>query len=315
MSTRTAPQHGERRCYLHGCRRPECLNAHYRYMSRYRLDRIEGATRRVPIDPVAQHVQTLRDAGWSPGQIAAAAGCTERTVSDLQHHRYKTIRRDIASRILAARPTLATVPGTTAVPATGTIRRIQALMAIGHTLASIATAMPMAPTALSNTVRGGRPTVTVDTARAAERVYRAWSETPGPSRRSINRGVANGWPPPAAWDDERIDDPGAIPDRTGFSGTDRGWWMHTIQHLPMCQPCEDAHEQWKTVHRALPRSEYWAALGRARAAASRRGIDLAHDGRELLRTGCDYDSAAARLGVTRQHLQQELIRHPEDEAA
>ncbi|MFE7476282.1 hypothetical protein ACFU98_35105, partial [Streptomyces sp. NPDC057575] len=95
---RTAPQHGERRCYLRGCRRPECLDAHYRYMSRYRLDRERGTTRRIPAGPAAQHVQNLHKDGWTTGQIAAASRCADRTISDLLHHKNKTVRKDLAAR-------------------------------------------------------------------------------------------------------------------------------------------------------------------------------------------------------------------------
>ncbi|MER7806125.1 hypothetical protein [Streptomyces sp900116325] len=317
MTARTAPQHGERRCYLRGCRRTECLNAHYRYMSRYRLDRQQGAgTRRIPAEPAAQHVQTLYEAGWTTGQIAVAAECADRTVADLLHRKNKTIRKDLAARILNARPTLAALPGATKVDATGTIRRAQALMAIGHSLTSIANAMGVSHyTVLGNILNGLRPTVTVATARSAASVYRKLAEVPGTAQRARNVAAERGWPPPAAWDDERIDDPTATPDWTGHCGTDRGWWMHTNQHLPMCEPCATAHEEWKAEHRALPGSGYSAALGRARAAASSRGVDIAHDGRELMRLGCDYEQAAARLGITRQHLQQELQRHPEKAAA
>lgn len=47
------------------------------------------------------------------------------------------------------------------------------------------------------------------------------------------------------------------------------------------------------------------------AAAASREADLAHDGRELLRHGADTEQAAERLGVTRNHLQQALLRHPD----
>jgi hypothetical protein len=44
-----------------------------------------------------------------------------------------------------------------------------------------------------------------------------------------------------------------------------------------------------------------------------RGELLAADGRELLAHGVRIDQAAERLGVTRNHLQQELLRHPQTE--
>jgi len=311
-AVRTPPQHGERRCYLRGCRLPECADAHYRYMSRYRLERERGSTRRTPSGPAAQRVLDLCAAGWTIGQIAIAAGCAERTVSNLREQRYQTIKNDLANRILKARPTLATVPATTRISAIGTVRRVQALMAIGHSLIGIAEAMGMAHTALSNTLCGRRPTVAVGTARSAQRVYREWAERPGTSRRSINRATAQGWAPPAAWNDDEIDDPQAIPDWTGHCGTDRGWWIHTTLKLPMCQACTDAHEQWKAEHRGLPRNEFMSAMFLARAAAATRGPAIAEDGRELMRLGHTTEQAAERLGITPDYLRQELLRHPEE---
>ncbi|MGW9245803.1 hypothetical protein [Streptomyces badius] len=311
MTTRAPVQHGERRCYLRGCRLPECLDAHYRYMSRYRLDRERGTTRRVPPGPAAQHVQKLADAGWTIGQIAAAARCAERTLLDLRAQTNKTIQKALADRILTARPTLATVPGTTKVPAVGTVRRVQALRAIGYSLAEIAAAMGMAKTALSNTVCGRRPTVAVDTARAAQRVYKQLGKRPGTSRRATNRAAVMGWAPPAAWDDDTIDDPQARPEWTGYCGTDRGWWSHRQQNIPMCAACDQAHAQWKAEHAHLPRSEFMARLTASRASASRRGETIAQDGRELLAQGYTVELAAERLGITIQHLHQELRRHPE----
>jgi DNA-binding phage protein len=50
---------------------------------------------------------------------------------------------------------------------------------------------------------------------------------------------------------------------------------------------------------------------RARASATTREADLAHDARELLRLDVGIEQVAERLGVTRNHLQQALLRNPE----
>lgn len=310
MSTRTPLQHGERRCYLRGCRRPECSNAHYRYMSRYRLDTERGNNRRVPSGPVAAHVRQLIADGWSHGQIAAAARCTSGAISRVSRHRYPTIATDLAARILAARPTVSIVEERTSVSAVGTIRRVQALIAIGHSLLSIAEASGITKTALGHIVNHSHETITARNARSVANVYADWSEQPGTFARSRNRARDLGWPPPAAWDDDTIDDPTALPEWTGYCGTDRGWWMHRQQDIPVCNGCETAHEQWKQEHRHLPRSEYMAALATSRASASRRGAVIAQNGRELLADGATYEHAAERLGVSTQHLFQELRRHP-----
>lgn len=227
------------------------------------------------------------------------------------------IRRTVAERILAvkARP----APGRY-VNLTGTRRRIQALMAIGHTVTGIAHESSVDPSVITDILRGKIPRVRGVTAERIAAAYDWLGERPDTwSRKSAtaasrNRAAREGWPPPAAWDD--IDDPDSQPDWTGCCGTDRGWWMHKLEQLPMCGRCETAHADWLAEHRHLPQGERFKALGRARGEASGRGEAIAHDGRELMRvSGLDYEQAAERLGITKQHLQQELVRHPEMEAA
>ncbi|MFI5769602.1 hypothetical protein ACIA74_13780 [Streptomyces sp. NPDC051658] len=312
---RTEPQHGERRCYLRGCRRPECRNAHYRYMSRYRLDRERGQHRRTDATAAAEHVRQLAAEGWSHRQIANAAQCSERLIASLAQGTYASTRADLAARILAAQPRIALVPPTTYVDATGTIRRIRALITAGHTLQAVAAAVGTHKTTLGRIVNHEHDRLTARLAQSVAKAYSRLSNTPGDCARARMRAARLGWAPPAAWDDDTIDDPAAVADWTGACGSDRGWWMHTLQKLPMCEPCQAAHEEWKSQHRGLPSGEFQVALMASRASASSRGADIATDARELMRLGCDYEQAAARLGVTRQHLHQELKRHPETAAA
>jgi plasmid maintenance system antidote protein VapI len=46
-----------------------------------------------------------------------------------------------------------------------------------------------------------------------------------------------------------------------------------------------------------------------------RGELLAADARELFQYGVRIEQVAERLGVTRNHIQQELLRHPDTEKA
>lgn len=270
MAARRLPQHGERACYLRGCRRPECSNAHYRYMSRYRLDAARGHTRRVPSGPVVDHVRQLIADGWSRGQIADAARCTDGAISRVSRHQYPTIAADLADRILAARPTVSIVEERTSVSAVGTIRRVQALIAIGHSLISIAEASGITKTALGHIVNHSHGTITARNARSVASVYANWSERPGSFVRSRNRARDLGWPPPAAWDDDTIDDPTATPDWTGHCGTDRGYWTHKLQKLPLCPPCTAAHQQWMADHADVDPVVRNQRMFAARAAAGTR---------------------------------------------
>lgn len=210
--TKTPPQHGERRCYLRGCRRPECRTAHYRYMSRYRLDRARGNQRRVPTGPAAAHVKTLHAAGWSSSQIAAVAGCSERVVICLAAGTYATMRADLAARITAAQPHYTSAKSTTYVNATGSIRRVRALIAIGHPLTAIAQAVGITKTALGRIINYDHERITARNAQAIAALYSKWAAAPGNNVRSRNRAATLGWHGPMAWDADTIDDPNAEPE-------------------------------------------------------------------------------------------------------
>ena len=319
-ATRKPPPHGSEARYKGTrtgsrppCRCEKCVRGNRLAGIRRERVRLAGQSNLTPLPVLVAHITVLTDSGMSQCAIGRAANVSQSTISNILNGKLNSCLRSKGERILAVRPGIQ--DNISERPALGSARRLQALYAIGHGAIAISSRFDINHATVSQIVNGRYKLINGSIAARVRNIYDQLSSTPGTSKHARTRAATGGWAPPAAWDETTIDDPAANPEWTGHCGTDRGWWMHTIQRLPMCQPCADAHEQWKTVHRTLPRSEYWAALGRARAAASRRGIDLAHDGRELMRAGCDYDSAAARLGVTRQHLQQELIRHPEDEAA
>lgn len=209
-SARVRPGHGTRACYLRGCRRPECGQAHYRYMARYRLDVERGQDRRTDPAPAARHVQRLLDAGWIQARIAEAAGCGHRTVGDLLAGSPRSISRTTADRILAI-PVSEPPPVRDFVDGTGTIRRIRALVAIGHPYAAIAAAVGLTEASLANIARGAYPKVRPATATATASAYRTLCRTPGPSARARSTAARHGWHGPMAWDED-IDDPTAEPE-------------------------------------------------------------------------------------------------------
>lgn len=95
---------------------------------------------------------------------------------------------------------------------TGARRRLQALAALGWSSEVVAERCGIHPTSLNEIRRGERRQyVHRDVAEAIGRVYDALSMTiPEPSRSvswTRSRARANGYLPPLAWEDERIDDP------------------------------------------------------------------------------------------------------------
>lgn len=255
---------------------------------------------------VAAHIQTCLNAGWTRLGIAAASHVSDRAIRYILAGQPK-VQRDNALRLLAIQP-----HHSPCVPALGIIRRIRALCRAGYPIRWTAQQASCSNRHIYEILNGTAPLVDRGLAERFADVYHRHETRPGPSSPSRIAATNKEWPGPEAWDPDTIDDPNGKPEWTGHCGTDRGWWMHKQQQLPMCQRCEQAHADWLAAHRHLPPSERFRALGIARGEASGRGAALADDARELMRiSGLTHDQAAERLGITRQHLHQELCRHPE----
>lgn len=301
---------------IRGCRCQPCRDAKNKADTLRHIANASGRPARVPAAPVADHIRGLLHAGMGWTRITLAARCSSSTIKRILGGQ-DVVRRTVAERLLAIKHRPA--PGRY-VDATGTRRRVQALMAIGHTVISIADEADADYSVIFDILRGC-PQVRGITADRIAGAY-DWLSERAPTGRKASitttrkRAAREGWAPPAAWDDDRIDDPQAHPDWTGYCGTDRGWWTHTVDRIPTCPRCEAAHAAWLAERRDLPAAERFRQLSLAKGAASNRGANLAHDARELMRiSGLTYEQAADRLGVTRNHIQQELLRHPDTERA
>jgi hypothetical protein len=277
----------------------------------------------IDAEPARRHARHLMAAGVSIQAIATAAGVGVATVSGILYRRgperprQEKLRTENAHRILSVR---AENVATRYVDPTGTRRRIQALMANGWPQLRLGTYCDLHPRYVTELLR--HPSIFGTTAAAVAATYdQLWNKDPRQHGVAVGnykwvRGYArrNAWAPPGAWDDDTIDDPQAHPEWTGECGTDRGYWVHKRQQLPVCARCETAHAEWLAERAHLSPQDLNRECFRARTAAASREADLATDARELMRFDVDLDLAAERLGVTKQHLQQALIRHPETEA-
>lgn len=277
----------------------------------------------VDAQPVRDHVEAIRRTGMSLAGIVKHTGVNSGSIDHLLYGKAPyppaaKIRTENAQAILAYWPTLDDYEDGAIIDGTGTRRRVQALAAIGWPSVAVHQHVGHITSKAVERLRTNER-VTARTARAIRDFYAKVSERPAEDHgvvpwvaaRTRTYAAKFAYVPPVAWDDDLIDDPSARPDWTGFCGTDRGWWTHRLQKLTMCGRCEAAHGEWLQEHKHLSHGERYQALGRARAEASNRGAAIAKDARELMRLGADYETAAQRIGVTRQHLQQELIRHPE----
>lgn len=295
--------------YRKGCGCEPCLVARRRGKKRHstllklgRPGKVDAAQARARL--LELHEQT----GWN--DLAVELGASAANLRDIAYGRRNPIRRDTHNKIMALKPT---PTGGQYRDALGSRRRIQALRAIGWSAKLIAEAAKTSESRIQ-LIANGQATVRYSLTVKIRDAYAVLSQAPAPrspgASRAKSHAAARGWAPPAAWDDDRLDDPTAEPDWTGHCGTDRGWWMHRLQQMSVCARCDAAHEQWKSSVAHLAPSERLAISNRSKAEASNRGANLAHDARELLALDVGIDQAAERLGVTRQHLQQELLRHP-----
>lgn len=180
----------------------------------------------VDAEPARLHAKELQATGMGARRIAELAGTSRNNINCLIHGRpdrgtgpSKKIHKDWANKLLAI--PLPEVPHHLAaprqvVPAIGTARRLQALMAIGYTQAFLSKAIGFAPT---NGCRLFHPerqnSVQAATARRVENLFNRLQLTPGPSTRARRFAQRNNWAPPLAWDEDTIDNPDARPDRGG----------------------------------------------------------------------------------------------------
>jgi hypothetical protein len=163
---------------------------------------------------VTAHVEALREAGIGVDQIARLAGLSASHVRELVPHArtgrrpIQRVRPETAQRLLAIALADANRAPRSHVDATGTRRRLQALVAIGWTHTALAAELCRSATSLARSMTS--ETVTPKTARQVSDLYdRLWDNRPQHATdeelTAVNAARAlaarHGWPPPMAWDD------------------------------------------------------------------------------------------------------------------
>ena len=116
-------------------------------------------------------------------------------------------------------------------PAAGTIRRLQALSAIGWGPAQIAERLGMTTINVQQIRRGRNDTVTRQQHERIEAVYNELQGTAGPSLATRASAERAGWAPPLAWNDSAIDDPAAQPRGVGAAPTTGRVDLGEVEHL------------------------------------------------------------------------------------
>lgn len=246
MTTRTeAPHHNKLTCYTdYNCRLPECVER-YRAWDRNRCRAHTDGTWQSLIDaePVRQHLLKLYAANITIHRVATATGLTYLAVRSFTHHEYGNRRPRrrrctpaTAAKILAVTPSNIT---SGRIDATGTLRRIRALVAIGWPLERIG---PHASLSAENmSALAHRKYVLASTARNVAAAYELLRDQKpakhGVDKRNITRArkraAANRWAPPSYWDQypDCIDDPHFTPEykvtRGEILATEARWLIDT----------------------------------------------------------------------------------------
>lgn len=209
-------EHGTRKAYvLDRCRCQPCTAANRFEAQRRRkaiaYGRWQGL---VPAGAAREHVQQLRSVGISLQRIATLSGVGYGTVSKLAYGNpsspppVKRVRHDTEARLLNLRAGSVTVPAGARVEATGSRRRLQALIAAGWPLPTLAQRLGRSPRNLRRTMNANL--ITHASARRISTTYDELRNVPPPGHTAVERARASlarvtaresGWLPPWAWDD------------------------------------------------------------------------------------------------------------------
>ena len=272
MTRRPLPAHGSISRYkYHRCRCLTCCDGWRDYSANIRRQQAYGRWEPlIDAAPVRVHVEHLQASGLGIFRIAELAGVAQSTVSRLLYGKgdrlpQTQMQRAKAERILAVQADTSSLASGAFVDATGTRRRIQALVAVGFTHKAIAPHIGVHAHYVGDLA--ANRVVTSRHARAVTAAYdRLWNAdplahgvTPAAVKRSRNLAAREGWPPPLAWDDDHIDDPACRPElgaasrRPDDTAADVAWLVHTGESdlsviAARAGVCED------TVRRVLQRS-------------------------------------------------------------
>jgi hypothetical protein len=167
--------------------------------------------------PVREHVRKLRAAGGTYASIGQAAGTGAMTVHRIANADRPTVQAEIARRLLAV--TEAGIRRTHPAPG-GTMWRLRALVAMGHTCTRMAAATGIPPATLRRIVRGEALTISPELRQAVTALFNAWWDKTPPQRTrqeklaadgALKRAALGNWPPPAGLDEDQLDQPGYQP--------------------------------------------------------------------------------------------------------
>jgi hypothetical protein len=222
-------------CFIqHQCRCTPCVDAHNARERNRVKQKAYGRfdTGLVDADPVREHILKLGEFGIGYKRVAQLAGVGVTGVRSLiwgrqdPGDRYgeipKRVAREKAEKILAVPATIENLGARQSVPARGTHRRVQALVARGWSQSKIAVRLGMDRGNFGLMMR--REFVGAGTHRRMAEIYEElWDQLPPHAEwrekiaytRALEHARQRRWLPPLAWDDIDLDDEPPVPDEEG----------------------------------------------------------------------------------------------------
>lgn len=228
--TRTERPHGRAKYVMEHCQCDVCREANNAYQRTRARQRGYGRAAYVDAEPARAHLRALGEAGIGWRRAAGLAGLSSSVVSKLLYGRAgcapsKRIRAATAEKILAVEACADALADKAVVDATGTRRRLRALVAIGWTQTQLAERLGLTPNNFWPLVHV-QSNVTAARRRAVAELYdELWNKLPADdalARKSRRYAQQHGWVPPLAWDDDQIDDPAAEPAGVPEAGRKQG---------------------------------------------------------------------------------------------
>lgn len=232
-------QHGTYLAYERDkCRCDDCRWAGSRHKKHIRHRTATGTHTYVDAEPLRPHVSRLLE-DMNLGQLERRSGVNRTAIKALMgshgHQASKRVTRKTRDALLRVRPGTFGDEAGGLVDATGTIRRIQALAAIGWPVKTQCQRLGLSTRTTWKITNHPSRVVTVRIRDAVRDLYNELSMTvPPPSQPTTlakNHARRKGWPPPLAWDDD-IDHPDATPaegwDAPATKDSSLDEWWHLI---------------------------------------------------------------------------------------
>lgn len=224
----TIRQCGTRAKYVHEkCRCAPCRRACSDYEQWRTRQLAYGRTAYVDAEPIREHLRALAAAGMGWKTAADRAELSRSTVNKLLYGcrargmgPSKRVRRRTAAAVLGVTATLDDLADNARVPALGSRRRLQALVAVGWSQPRLASRMGMTTQNFNKLIHHADGVAARTARRVMEMYAELWDQPPAEhdqysrasASRARNHARRRGWPPPQAWDDQLIDDAAALPD-------------------------------------------------------------------------------------------------------